>query len=247
MIENKTYCKNCNSELTDAYCQRCGQRASVGRITFSETLADFFETVFSVDAPFFVTLKLLFKNPGQLFRSYLNGRRKAFYKPVAFFILITIVYILTRSFLNVDPMAKVSSYQNGEVDTAKMVLAGKFMVQNINNFLFIFVFSMAIALKTFFYRKHLLAEYLAISFYLVGAYTIFATLNLFFWKFINDDIRYLAILFMMVYFIFAAVSFFQKRKLLVAFKALFSYIVATILYIIFAFSLSFIIVLLKAN
>jgi len=247
LIENKTYCKNCESELTDAYCQSCGQRTSVGTVTFKETFNDFFDTVFSVDAPFIKTLKLLFSNPGRLFRSYLGGQRKSFYKPVAFFILMTIAHVLIRSLLNFDPLAKVSSYQNGAVDTTLIVEAGRFMLKNINNILFLFVFSMAISLKIFFYKKYSLAEYVAVSFYLIGAYTVFTTVNLFFMKYSNSDIQYLGLLFMCLYFVFAAVSFFQKKKIFVAFKALLAYVASAILYVIFGLGLSFIIVLLKAN
>ena len=247
MIENKTYCKNCTSEITDAYCQSCGQRATVGRVTFKETLGDFFATVFSVDAPFVKTLTLLFKNPGKLLRAYLGGQRKTFYKPVAFFILMTVAHVLIRSLLNFDPLAKVSSYQNGPVDTTIIVEAGRFMLQNINNILFLFVFSMAISLKIFFFKKYSLAEYVAVAFYLIGAYTVFTTFNLFFMKYSNTDIQYLGLLFMCFYFVYATVSFFQKKKVLVAFKALVAYGVATLLYIIFGLGLSLIIVLINAN
>lgn len=245
--EHKTYCKNCTSELIDAYCQSCGQRASVGAVTFKETLNDFFATVFSVDAPFVKTMLLLFSNPGKLLRAYLDGQRKTYYKPVAFFILMTVAHVLIRSLINFDPMAKVSSYQNGAVDTTLIVEAGQFMLKNINNILFLFVFSMAISLKIFFYRKYSLAEYVAVAFYLVGAYTVFTTFNLFFMKYINSEIQYLGLLFMCLYFVFASVSFFQKKKILVAFKALFAYGGATLLYVIFGLGLSLIFVLLKAN
>ena len=114
-------------------------------------------------------------------------------------------------------------------------------------FFSLFVFSMAISLKIFFYKKYSLAEYVAVAFYLIGAYTVFTTFNLFFMKYINSEIQYLGLLFMCLYFVFAAVSFFQNKRIYVALKALLAYVTATILYIIFGLGLSFIIVLLKAN
>ena len=245
LIENNTYCKNCESELTEAYCQSCGQRSSVGKVTFKETFQDFFATVFSLDAPFVKTLKLLFSNPGKLFRSYLSGQRKSYYKPVAFFILITLAHVLIRSLLDFNPLAKVTSLQNGNFDTTIFVESGRFMIKNINNILFLFVFSMAISFKIFFYNKHSLAEYVAVSFYLIGTYSIITTLNLFFMKFINAEIQYLAVLLMGIYFILMATSFFQKKKIFVAFKAVFAYFIAFLLYFIFGFGLSFLIVFFK--
>lgn len=246
-MENRTYCKNCESELTDAYCQSCGQRASVGRVTFKETFNDFFATIFSIDAPFIKTLKLLFSNPGKLLRAYLGGQRKAYYKPVAFFILMTIAHVLIRSLLNFDPLAKLSNNQNSGVDTTLFVESGRFMLKNINNILFLFVFSMAISFKILFFKKYSLAEYVAVSFYLIGAYTVFTTFNLFFMKFINPEFGFLGLFLMCTYFILVAVSFFQKKKILVAFKAILTYFVATLLYFLFGFGLSFIIIFFKSN
>ena len=245
LIENNTYCKNCESELTDTYCQNCGQRSTVGKVTFKETFQDFFATVFSVDAPFVKTLKLLFSNPGKLFRAYLGGQRKTYYKPVAFFILMTLAHVLIRSLLDFDPLAKVTSYQNGNLDTTIFVESGRFMIKNINNVLFLFVFSMGISLKIFFSKKYSLAEYVAVSFYLIGAYAVFTTLNLFFMKFINAEIQFAGLLLMGIYFILMATSFFQKKKGFVAFKAVFAYFVAFLLYFLFGFGLSFLIVFFK--
>lgn len=247
MVENKTYCKNCESELSDAYCQSCGQRAAIGRVTFKETFNDFFATVFSVDAPFIKTLRSLFSDPGKLFRAYLGGQRKTYYKPVAFFILMTVAHVLIRSLLNFDPLAEVSGYQNGNLDTSQVVEAGRFMLKNINNILFLFVFSLAISLKVFFYKKYSLAEYVAVSFYLIGAYMVFTTLNLFFMKFINAEIQFLGLFLMCIYFVLVTVSFFQKKKILLAIKGLLTYFAATLLYMIFGFGLSFLIVFFKLN
>ena len=181
-----------------------------------------------------------------MFRDYLAGKRKTYYKPVAFFILMTIGYVLIRSLLNFDPLAKVSGYQNGDIDTALFVEAGRFMVQNINNILFLFVFSLAVGLKVFFLKKYSLAEYVAVSFYLVGAYTVFTTLNLLFMKFVRTDIQYGGMLLMGIYFVYAMVSFFQKKKIVVAVKALFTYMLATILYALLGFGLSLLILFFKS-
>ena len=101
-------CKNCGHLTQINYCSFCGQRTSVNKVTLSETFHDFVNAIFSVNAPFFITTKLLFVNPGKLFREYLAGKRKAYYKPVAFFILITIIYVVILQILDFNAMDKVS-------------------------------------------------------------------------------------------------------------------------------------------
>ncbi|NOX46877.1 MAG: DUF3667 domain-containing protein [Chlorobi bacterium] len=46
---------------------------------------------FALEGPFWLTIKLLFVNPGKLFREYIAGKRKAYYKSVAFFFLIAML------------------------------------------------------------------------------------------------------------------------------------------------------------
>ncbi|MGB5666657.1 MAG: DUF3667 domain-containing protein, partial [Maribacter sp.] len=138
------YCKNCGTLVSDKFCQKCGQRTSVHKVTFKDTISDFVESVFTINAPFFVTLKCLITNPGKLFREFLAGKRKRYYKPVAFFVLITVVYLLIRTLIDFDPFQDTSVIAvDGETDK-KLTLARKFMLLNINKFLFIFVFTLSL-------------------------------------------------------------------------------------------------------
>jgi len=244
---SNAHCKNCGSVLTDNFCAHCGQSAAVDRITFKETLGDFINTVFSVDAPFVITLKLLLVNPGKLFREYLDGKRKTYYKAVPFFILMSLIHILIRSVISFDALAGIKATPDNGPDYTLILEAGRFMFNNINNFLFFFVFSLGLTLKIFFYKKYTLAEYIAVSFYIIGAYTILGNLNVLFMKFVNSEIQFLALLFMVVYVIYALVSFFKTNKIWVAIKGFIAYLMGMILYMILAFGLSFVIIWIKNN
>jgi len=119
------------------------------------------------------------------------------------------------------------------------------MLLNIDKLLFVFVFTMGVFLKLFFYRKRSLAEFLAISFYLIAIYTILTTLNMFYIRYIDAGMQYLAILVMMIYFCYAMISFFKKRKILVLFKSLIVFNAGFIAYGLLAFAVSLLIVYLK--
>ena len=242
----KTNCKNCESDLNGKFCKNCGQRSSVGKVTFKETFQDFMDMVFSVNAPFLLTLKMLVVNPGKLFREYLEGKRKKYYKPVAFFILTTVVYLLLINILNYNPFSTLASA--GEVSKDFDLLlnqANEFMAQNMNNFLFVFVFSFGILLKLFFYKRYSLIEYIAISFYLVGVFTIIIAVSMPFLKFLFPESGYIPFILTGCYLIFAIPSFFKNKILITILKTVFVYIISILFYTIFSFLLSFFIIWLK--
>lgn len=240
MKSETTYCKNCEAPISGAYCSNCGQRSIIKTLSFKETFSDLASGLFSFEAPFWRTLMRLFLNPGKLFREYLSGKRKTYFKPVSFFILFTAIHLLIRSLLDYDPMGGVPERPDATNNIFRE--AGKFMVQNINNILFIFVFTLSIFMKFFFYRKYSWAEYIAIAFYLVGIYIFIGTLNIFLLVFFNTGLQFISMALMLLYFVYAMVSFFQDQKVWVAIKALFLYLLATALYVVLGFGFSLLIV-----
>lgn len=246
-MENFTTCKNCNSKIDSKFCPNCGQKASVAKVTFTETFQDVINAMFSIDAPLWVTIKALILNPGQLFRNYLSGKRKTYYKPVAFFILTTVIFVLVKAFLNYDPMENVVQADSKSIETGLLNKAGVFMANNINNIIFTFVFSFALMLKLFFYRLYSIAEYLAVSFYMAAFYIILTTVSMFVIKFGDSQLKMIPFVLMLLYVVYALISFFQKKSLLVIVKILLVYFFGILLYIIFGFGISFLIVWLKSN
>ncbi len=240
MDETSTYCKNCETQAEGSYCSSCGQRTSVHTITFKETFSDLASGLFSFEAPFWKTLKLLITNPGKLFREYLLGKRKSYFKPVSFFILLTAIHLLIRSFLDYDPMANVPERENARI--ALFIEAGQYMVRNINNILFVFVFTLSIFMKFFFYKKYNWAGYMAIAFYLVGLYILIGTVMLFLLKYTRYEFKSLSMVIMLFYFIYAMISFFEKQRLWVLIKSLLVYVLALAFYVILGFGFALLIV-----
>jgi len=218
---------------------------SVHKISFKETFGDLIDAVFSVNAPLWYTFKLLFVNPGKLFREYLDGKRKSYYKPVGFFILMTVVYLIIRSLINYDPFANNTLNVKDETTGQLLTEARNFMLLNMDKFLFIFVFTLGIFMKLFFFRKNTFAEFLAIAFYHVGVFMFLVILNMFYIQYVDSNFQLMAILFMLGYFIYSLISFFQKNKVIVLFKSLPLYCIAFMSYGFSAFALSFLIVWLK--
>ncbi len=239
-------CKNCGTRSELHYCPACGQRISVYKVTFKETFEDLADALFSVNAPLLTTLKELVIKPGVLLRNFLNGQRRRYYKPVSFFLLTTVIYLVVRSLIGFDPFRNsMLVVQEGSTDSTVLTDARNYFLLNLNNFVFVFVFTLAIFLKLFFYRRYSLAEFIAISFYVLGMYTLFLTLNMFLVQYIGDFMQPAGILIMLFYFVYAMCSLFQRSYLLVILKSIVLFFIAIILYYGTAYGLSYLIISFK--
>lgn len=90
-------CKNCGHIVEGEYCNHCGQKTNVGRITFSSLLNELTESIFQIDRGFFYTLMQLFESPGKSIKEYLNGKRRRHFKPIAYLITFsTIFFIISK-------------------------------------------------------------------------------------------------------------------------------------------------------
>jgi hypothetical protein len=237
MSHQKELCKNCDASVDGNYCAACGQRTTIAKITIKETFQEIINMFFSVNAPLMVTLKYAIINPGKLFREFIQGRRKTYYKPVAFFILMTVVYVIVNAILGNDPINDIIKGTTENIESIAF-RSGKFMQNNITNFLFLFVFSFGISMKLFFRKRYSLAEYFSVAFYLTGIYTLLISCLMYFLKEIPVEWRPIPFLIMMLYFLYAMTSFFQSKQLVIFLKGIIAYIFAVVLYILFSFGLS---------
>lgn len=246
-MDAKNSCNNCHNEVQGDFCHHCGQREGLGKITFKETFHDFVDMVFSVNAPLMRTLRMLLLNPGKLLREYLSGKRKTYYKPVSFFIITTIVYLIIRSLIQYDPMEGIVVV-NAPKDFNQSLFkkAGSFMVANVNNIMFLFVFAMGLFFKAFFSKRNSLAEFTAVSFYLVGIYTIIGTLVAFYLKFVDPRYKMIPMIIFLVYAIYAFTSLFKSRSIVTILKIIMAYVLSFIFYAAFGYAFSFLIVWLKS-
>lgn len=88
-------CRNCGNGFNGNYCNHCGEKVykpqdkSIGHI-----VEEGFHFISHLDGTFFTTLKTMFSQPGQLSYDYTNGKRKRYFKPISFFLLLVLFYLL---------------------------------------------------------------------------------------------------------------------------------------------------------
>lgn len=92
-------CKNCGQPLTGKFCSNCGEKVYTDH---DKNIAHFFEEgihfITHFDGKFFTTLKTIVTKPGKLSLDYCNGVRKKYFKPLSFFLLIVVLYLLFPKF-----------------------------------------------------------------------------------------------------------------------------------------------------
>ena len=88
-------CKNCKHNFNGIFCNNCGQNSKVKRIDFKYLVDEIPNSIFQVNRGFFFTVKELFIRPGHNIRDFLAGKRIRHYKPIAFLLVTTTLYVLT--------------------------------------------------------------------------------------------------------------------------------------------------------
>jgi Protein of unknown function (DUF3667) len=95
-----TNCLNCGTDLQTGqrFCGQCGQQAAIHRFSVPHFLHEFFHAFTHADKGIFHLLKSLATRPGTTAREYINGRRKAYFSPFTFFLIIMGIYVLANAF-----------------------------------------------------------------------------------------------------------------------------------------------------
>ncbi len=88
-------CKNCGNSFTGKYCNNCGEKVYDEH---DKSVLHFFEEglhfITHFEGTLFTTIKTMFRRPGQLSFDYCEGKRKKYFKPLSFFLLLVVLYLL---------------------------------------------------------------------------------------------------------------------------------------------------------
>ena len=102
MQETNT-CKNCGNEFVGKYCNLCGEKIYTNKDkSILHFFGDAFHFITHFEGTFFNTLRAIFKSPGKLSLDYCNGLHKRYFKPLSFFMLLVILYLLFPRFTGLN-------------------------------------------------------------------------------------------------------------------------------------------------
>ena len=121
----ETHCLNCGTELVGDFCHACGQHAHVHR-TLTAFFHDFLHGVLHFEGKIWRTLPLLTWKPGELTRSYVEGKLASFISPIALFLfcvfLMFAVVSLLGDFGQIPAEAKKDLAAELKTDRAKLTV-----------------------------------------------------------------------------------------------------------------------------
>lgn len=94
-------CINCNTELSSNYCPDCGQPSKLKRIN-AHYIVHEIEHVLHFERGIFHTIRELVVHPGRTIKRYLNENRSRLVKPIAFIVITSLVYSIAVNFFHVE-------------------------------------------------------------------------------------------------------------------------------------------------
>jgi len=160
-------CLNCRTALDGAmrFCPQCGQKTSVKRLTLREIAHDAWHALTHTDHSFLALVKALLVRPGTVMREYVEGRRKAYFNPFAFLIVV----------VGVSSVAMTSSGFGGFEGSGHPV--ARFLQTHLNLLILAQVPLLALFARLLFAGSgRNLAEYLVLAAYASGLRSIFVSL-----------------------------------------------------------------------
>jgi hypothetical protein len=89
-----TNCLNCGTPVNDKYCSHCGQKITVGRLTWHHVVEEAAHFFTHIEHSFLGTTKELLIRPGRLQKSFVDGKRKTYHKPISFLLVWIAIFLV---------------------------------------------------------------------------------------------------------------------------------------------------------
>lgn len=92
-------CKNCGNLYEGNYCNHCGQKAKVGKLTLRSVLDNWAYGLTNCDTGILFTYKELFTRPGHMLYDYIRGKRVIYFQPFPMLFITAGLYGLLTQIL----------------------------------------------------------------------------------------------------------------------------------------------------
>ncbi|MBT1701487.1 DUF3667 domain-containing protein [Fulvivirgaceae bacterium PWU4] len=92
-----TTCKNCDVTFDGKFCPNCSQKASTHRFTLGHFIHEFLHAFTHTDKGILFLIKEMFFHPGKVALEYNAGKRKKYFNPITFLLIMTAIQVYTTS------------------------------------------------------------------------------------------------------------------------------------------------------
>lgn len=83
-----TTCKNCQTTFEGKFCSNCSQKADTHRFTLKHLGHEILHALTHTDKGMLFLIKELFVRPGNVVREYVEGKRKKYFNPITFLLIM---------------------------------------------------------------------------------------------------------------------------------------------------------------
>ena len=101
MHQEMDVCKNCEHPLQGKYCSNCGQKSDTHRFHLKHLMHEGFHAVTHTDTGILYLIKELAIRPGVVARQYLEGKRKRYYNPFTFLLVVLALHAVLAKGTNI--------------------------------------------------------------------------------------------------------------------------------------------------
>ncbi|TXB65881.1 hypothetical protein FRY74_04740 [Vicingus serpentipes] len=152
-------CSVCNNTLKGKFCEKCGQKYTAKKLTFSNLFSDLISSLTDVEKNVFLNIYSIVRHPKIVINNFWNGYRNYYYKPGKM-----LFYFIT--------IAGISSFLLGQTLFGLTFSTDSFFSES---FVFAIVFFPILSLSSFLtYRKYKRSfiEHIASTVYLISTFGI---------------------------------------------------------------------------
>ncbi len=91
-------CQNCEVNLQPDFhhCPKCGQKTNLHRLTLHDVFHDAIHFFFHADKSLLTLIRELAKNGGKVAREFVEGKRKKYFPPLNFFLIVAAIYLFVQ-------------------------------------------------------------------------------------------------------------------------------------------------------
>jgi hypothetical protein len=247
---NVNHCLNCDSQVsqTQNFCANCGQPTKIHRFTLGHFFHEGFHAFTHADKGLFYLLKELAIRPGIVAREYISGKRKKYYNPFTFFLILAAFFVLSGSVqfsatkvrdLPVQ-ISKIQNPKQKEQAIARFhrgVKAQEFFTKHGNIIamiavpFFAFYFWLIYYRRSYNYSEHLVANLMFISFAnLAFSLIVFPLQAIFHGQSLIGSIKFLGFLLQWFYIVMAYRGFMQLKGFWPMLKIVFATLIGLMLW-----------------
>lgn len=88
-------CVSCGNQFTGKFCNNCGEKVRQEHDrSFKHLMHEAFHFLTHFEGTFLTTLKTMIVSPGKFSLDFVSGVRRKYFKPLSFFLMVVIVYLL---------------------------------------------------------------------------------------------------------------------------------------------------------